>query len=197
MDDVEFSRLMKRARDGDDDAIGALLREFEDDVRLMVRVRLPRALRAQFDSMDFVQAVWKSVLADPDARETDFSGAGHFRGFLAGVARNKVNDEYRRRTRRRKYDLNREEPLYVRRGGRDLPRELAAADPTPSQQIQAIDCLERLVSGRSPREAEILELRRLDLTFEEVADRLGLSDRTVRRVIDEARLRLEREEARP
>ena len=37
-------------------------RRFEGDVRTMVRGRLPRSLRSQFDSMDFVQAVWQSVL---------------------------------------------------------------------------------------------------------------------------------------
>lgn len=191
MEDGELSRLIERARQGDEAAAVSLLREFENDVRLMVRVRLPRALRAQFDSMDFVQAVWKSVLADPEARGEGFANVAHFRGFLAGVARNKVWEEYRRRTQTRKYDLSREEPLYVRRNGRDQPRELPASDPSPSQEAQAGDCLERLISGRSPREVAILELRRLGLTFEEVADRLKLSDRTVRRVIAEARKRLE------
>lgn len=196
MDDAEFNRLMAGARRGDEAAVGALLREFEGDVRMMVRLRLPRALRGQFDTEDFVQAVWKSVLADPEVRDADFAGAGHFRGYLEGVARNKVWQEFRRRTHRRKYDLGREEPLYVRRGDRDEPREVATTDATPSQEAQAGEVLEHLVAGRSPREAEVVELRRQGLTFAEVAERLGISERAARRVIDEARARLERGEAR-
>jgi RNA polymerase sigma factor (sigma-70 family) len=194
MDDPQFNRLMDLARSGDEAALATLVRSFEADVRLIVRGRLPQALRGQFDSMDFVQAVWQSVLSDPETLGAGFDGAGHFRGYLAGVARNKVLEEYRRRTQSRKYDVGREEPLYVRRGGRDQPREVASPDPTPSQEAQAGDTLDRLVAGRSPREAEVVELRRQALTFAEIAERTGLHERAVRRIIEEVRTRHDREE---
>ena len=137
MDDVVFVGLVARAKSGDEAARTELLRHFEDDVRMMVRVRLPRALRTQFDSMDFAQAVWQSFFADEASDPERFTNSRHMRGFLAGVAKNKVFEEYRRRTRTRKYDLGREEPLFVRRGGRDEPREVAGHDPSPSQDVQA------------------------------------------------------------
>ncbi len=197
MDDGEFRRLISLAQTGDEDAVATLLRRFEPDVRLMVRVRLPRALRTQFDSMDFVQAVWQSVLADREGEPLDiFENSVHFRAFLSGVARNKVMEEYRRRTQTRKYDLNREEPLYIRRGGREEPRDVASSDPTPSQELQAGDRLDQMTVGRPRLEAEIVELRRQGLTFEEIAKRLEVSDRAVRRVIDAVRERLEREDER-
>ncbi len=197
MDDGEFRRVIGLAQAGDERAVETLLRQFEPDVRLMVRVRLPRALRTQFDSMDFVQAVWQSVLADrADDPLESFDNAGHFRAYLAGVARNKVLEEYRRRTQTRKYDLTREEPLYIRRGGREEPREVASPDPSPSQEVQAGDRLDQLTAGRPRLEAEIVDLRRQGLTFEEIAKRLGLSDRGVRRVLDAMRERLEKEDER-
>lgn len=197
MDDGEFRRMVRLAQEGDDQAVAALLRQFEPDVRLMVRVKLPRALRTQFDSMDFVQAVWQSVLADrSDEPAESFENPGHFRAYLAGVARNKVLEEYRRRTQTRKYDLSREEPLYVRRGGREQPREVASPDPSPSQEVQAGDRLDQLTAGRPRLEAEIVDLRRQGLTFEEIAGRLGLSDRAVRRILEAVRQRMEREDER-
>lgn len=197
MDDGEFCRLISLAQNGDEEAVATLLRQFEPDVRLMVRVRLPRALRTQFDSMDFVQAVWQSVLADREGDALEgFENAGHFRAYLSGVARNKVMEEYRRRTQTRKYDLNREEPLYFRRGGRDEPRAVASPDPSPSQEVQAEDRLDQMTAGRPRLEAEIVELRRQGLTFEEIAARLKLSDRAVRRVIDAVRHRMEKEDER-
>ena len=189
MDDVEFAGLIGRARANDDAAISALLSRFEAEVRLMVRVRLPKALRNQFDSMDFVQAVWKSVFAGEDVGS--FADAGQFRGYLAGVARNKVNEEYRRLTRTKKYDLAREERLYVRRGARDVPLEVAAPDPTASEKVQARDRLGQLIEGRTAEEAEVVELRRQGRTFEEIAKRLGIGERSVRRVIEAIRQRME------
>jgi RNA polymerase sigma-70 factor (ECF subfamily) len=141
--------------------------------------------------MDFVQAVWQSVLTKDGQDLGQFTNARHFRGFLAGVARNKVFEEHRRRTRTRKYSLKREEPLYVRRGDRELPREVPATDPTPSEDAQARDRFAQLIEGRSPQEAEVIELRRRGLTFEEIAAQTGLSERSVRRIIEAIRQRME------
>jgi RNA polymerase sigma-70 factor (ECF subfamily) len=191
MNDTEFVAVLEQARAGDEQAVAALLTTFESDVRIIVRARLPRALRGQFDSMDFVQAVWASVFTGPDQAIPEFANLGHFRGYLAGVARNKILDEYRRRTKSRKYDLSREEPLYVRHGGRETLREVPARDPTPSAFAQASDRFRQLTRGRDRREATILELRRRGLTFEEIAAQTGLHERTVRRFLDTMRRREE------
>lgn len=197
MDEAEFSVLIARARAGDEAAVGTLLRSFEDDVRTMVRIRLPRLLRPQFDSLDFVQAVWKSVLTGWDENASEFDNPRHFRGFLAGVARNKVLAEYRRRTRTRKYDLGREEPLAVRRGNREVTRPLLSPNPTPSEEAQAHDRVRLLTAGRPARDAQVAELLRQGLTQEEISRRLGVSDRTVRRIIDGFRVRWNDRESRP
>lgn len=191
MTEPGFADLVARARAGEAAAVAELTRAFEQDVRMMVRVRLPRALRAQFDSMDFVQAVWKSVLVgDVPEDAPTFRDPRHFRGYLAVVARNKVWEEHRRCSSR-KYDLTREERLYVRRGGRDQAREVPAPDPTPSEQVQADDRLDQLLAGRPPLEALAVRMRRDGRTFEEIAAATGLHERTVRRVFDLLRERME------
>ncbi len=197
MDDADFADLVSRARDGDEAALERLLQTFEEDVRMMVRVRLPRALRSQFDSMDFVQSIWKSIFATPEGTEgLPLDNPRQFQGYLAGVARNKVLEEYRRRTRTRKYDISREESLYVRRGDREQPRAVVANDPTPSEEATVADQLDRLLAGRDPVEARVVELRRQGLTFDEIAERTGMNERSVRRVIGAIRERLEREAQR-
>jgi RNA polymerase sigma factor (sigma-70 family) len=191
MDDGDLARLIAKVRAGDEGAISDLIHLFEDDVRTIVRVRLPRSLRSQFDSMDFVQAVWQSVLTKDGQDLGRFTNERHLRGFLAGVARNKVFEEHRRRSRTRKYDLKREEPLYVRQGDREMPREVASPDPTPSQDAQARDRFEQLIAGRSPQETKVVELRRQGLTYEEIAEQTGLAERSVRRIIEAIRQRME------
>lgn len=191
MDDDVFTRLIGRAREGDEHALEELLRSFETDVRLMVRVRLPKALRARFDSMDFVQSVWTSLFVNPQRDEVNFANAKHFRAFLAGVVSNKVNQQYRKRTQSKKYELAREEPLYVRRGDQEQPRELPATLPTASEEAQATERMAQLAAGRSPAEARALELRRRGLTFDEIAAQTGLHERTVRRLIEGLRDHLE------
>lgn len=190
---IDLPALIARARAGDDAAIREILSRFEDEVRMMVRGRLPRAMRSQFDSMDFTQAVWQSFFEDLKDRSEEFENARHLRGFLNGVARNKVFEQYRRLTRTEKYSLAKEERLYIRRGDREVARELASPDPSPSQALQAGDRLARLTAGCSPREVQILTLRHQGMTIEEIAHHVGVNERTVRRTIDAARLRMEAE----
>jgi len=190
-DDEDFTDLMARARAGDSAAIRDFLCRFEPEVRMMVRARLPKKLRTQFDSLDFVQAVWQSFFVDPPSDAPEFQKVEHLRGFLAGVVRNKVFEQHRRLTKTEKYDLSREEPLYVRRGDRDVPREVVSPDPSPSQTVQAADRLAQLTAGRSQREVDMISLRRQGLTFEEIAGRTGVKERTVRRIINSARSRME------
>jgi RNA polymerase sigma factor (sigma-70 family) len=188
-DNDEFAELLRRAKAGENAAIRDFLARFEQEVRTMVRCRLPRKLRSQYDSADFVQSVWQSFFVDSDSRE--FDNVEHLRGFLFGMVRNKVREQHRRLTRTEKYDLAREERLYVRRGDREVPREVVSPDPSPSQAVQASDRMAQLTAGRSPLEIEVLTLRRQGLTFAEIAERTGINERTVRRVIETVRSAVE------
>ena len=187
----DISDLIARAKAGDETAIREFLSRFEPEVRMMVRGRLPRMLRTQFDSMDFVQAVWQSFFADLQSSSRQFENVHHLRGFLAGVARNKVYEEHRRLTRTKKHALAREQSLYVRRGSREVELALISPEPTPSQAVQASDRLAQLVARCSPLEVQVITLRRQEMTFDEIARRTGVSERSVRRIIDEARERME------
>ena len=109
IDDDDFTDLMARARSGDPAAIRDFLDRFEQEVRVMVRARLPRKLRPRFDSGDFVQAVWKSFFTGPNGPAREFENVAHLRGFLGGVVRNKVHEQHRRLTRTAKHNMAREE----------------------------------------------------------------------------------------
>jgi RNA polymerase sigma-70 factor (ECF subfamily) len=189
--DEDFTELVARAKSGDEVAIRDFLRRFEPEVRLMVRGRLPKKLRTQFDSVDFVQTVWQSFFAESPKARPDFENVEHLRAFLAGVVRNKVFQQHRRLTRTEKYDLSREERLYVRRGDREVALDVISTDPSPSAAAQAHDRLAQLTAGRSEREVEVISLRRQGLTFLEIAERTGINERTVRRMIETARARME------
>jgi RNA polymerase sigma-70 factor (ECF subfamily) len=190
--DDDFTDLMERARSGEPAAVRAFLSQFEPEVRMMVRARLPKKLRTQFDSSDFMQAVWQSFFYDLQKQNRqEFANRDHLRGFLVGVVRNKVREQHRRLTRTEKYNLAREERLYVRRGDREVVREVPSPDPSPSETAQAGDFLAKLTAGRSPREVEVITLRCQGLTQHEIAARTGVHERTVRRIIESAWSQLE------
>ncbi len=191
MDDASLVEYLARAKAGDQSAVNELVISYEPVIRVMVRGKLPRVLRSRFDTSDFLQLVLKSVFAKSGAHLDQFQNEQRFVGYLRGVVRNKIFYELRRLSERLKYDIGREQPLYVRKGNREIPQEIPGKDSTPSAEAQADDRLAQILQGRGEFSTEVVQLRRLGLTYEEVAERLGVHESLARRVIQEMRKRME------
>jgi RNA polymerase sigma factor (sigma-70 family) len=181
--------FLARIQAGEESAARELLTRYEAEVRLVVRRQLPRLLRSRFDSLDFHQSVWGSFFRRVRSGPAEFEDSRHLVAFLARAARNKVIDEYRR-AGSRKQDMHREEPLWVD-GGR--PKELAAAIDTPSQVAQAREVLGKLRDLLPEDRREIVALKVEGLSSKDIGERLGISERTVQRVLEDLRRRTQSE----
>ncbi len=175
--------FLARIQAGDEDAARELLRRYEAEVRLVVRRQLPRLLRSRFDSLDFLQSVWGSFFRRVRNGPAEFEDSRHLVAFLARAAKNKVIDEYRRAASR-KQDVHREEPLWLE-GGR--PKEVAAMTDSPSEVAQAREVYARLRNLLSEDRRMILELKADGLSSRDIGKRLGISERTVQRVLEDLR----------
>jgi RNA polymerase sigma-70 factor (ECF subfamily) len=176
----EFSVLMARVRSGCPEAVRELTEHYGPHILRVVRRRMTRNLRSEFDSLDFLQDVWASFFARPDqlARLDD---ADALIGFLVTVARNKVLDVVRRRLGAGGYRTANERSLE-----RTVPSEGAALpgkEPTPSQFAVANEAWDRLLSLLPAHYQPVAELLRDGFSPAEVAGRVGVSERTVWRVI--------------
>ena len=183
--DGELSDFLRRIQSGDEAAARELLSRFEAEVRLVVRRQLPRLLRSRFDSLDFLQSVWGSFFRRMRTSPTDFEDSRHLVAFLARAAKNKVIDEYRR-AGSRKQDVRREEPLWAD-GAR--PKDVAEDLDTPSEVAEAHEAFGRLRDLLPEERRAILELKAEGLSSRDIGERLGISERTVQRVIEDLRRR--------
>jgi RNA polymerase sigma factor (sigma-70 family) len=180
----ELRQFLARIRDGDEDAARELLRRYEAKVRLVVRRQLPRLLRSRFDSQDFVQSIWGSFFRRIKAGPSELESTENLIGFLARAARNKVIDEYRRASSR-KQDMRREESMWEGAQARDL----VDGSDTPIEVAEASEALDRLRELLPVDRRTVLDLKAAGLTTVEIAARLGIGERTVRRVIEDLRRR--------
>ncbi len=187
--DGDISGFLARIQAGDEAAARELLTRYEAEVRLVVRRQLPRLLRSRFDSLDFLQSVWGSFFRRVRSGPADFEDSRHLVAFLARAAKNKVIDEYRRAASR-KQDMHREEPLWTD-GSR--PKDLAADLDTPSEVAQAREVFGRLRDLLPAERRTILELKAEGLSSRDIGERLGISERTVQRVLEDLRRRAESE----
>jgi RNA polymerase sigma-70 factor (ECF subfamily) len=184
-DGGDLRAFLARIRAGDELAARELLTRYEAQVRLVVRRQLPRILRSRFDSLDFLQSVWRSFFQRMQAGPDEFEDPRHLVAFLARAARNKVIDEYRRACSL-KQDMHLEESLWAE-GSR--PRELVADIESPSELAEAREAFGRLRDLLPEDRRGILELKVQGLTNPEIGVRLGLSERTVRRALEDLRRR--------
>ncbi len=187
----DLQELLDRIRKGDEDAARELLVHFESHVRRVVRRRLPLILRPKFDSMDFVQSVWGEFFARLNQGELEFDSPQRLARFLAVVAQTKVTAEYRRR-HGKKHDLRREV---------SGPNELfyipgKTGDPTPSQAMIAQERIETVMNSLSDLHKKVLELRNQGFKYGEIAEQLGIDERSARRIVHDVLLKLGRYDAR-
>jgi RNA polymerase sigma factor (sigma-70 family) len=185
----DITGFLARIQSGDEAAARELLTRYEAEVRLVVRRQLPRLLRSRFDSLDFLQSVWGSFFRRVRSGPAEFEDSRHLVAFLARAAKNKVIDEYRRAASR-KQDMHREEPLWTD-GAR--PKEVAADNDTPSEVAQAREIFVRLRDLLPLERRTILELKADGLSSRDIGERLGISERTVQRVLEDLRRRVEAE----
>lgn len=184
----EFAAMMLRVRSGCPEAAREVFDRFNPHVRRVVRRHLARRLRRQFDSHDFLQAVWASFFTTPADRYT-FDKPDDLVNFLARVAANKVIEAFRCQVLTLKNDITRNLPIEQLPSG-DLPPGPAAVaaeppgrEPSPSQLAIAGERWEHLLRQAPPRCRPVLELLREGHTYREIAEQTGFHPKVIQRLL--------------
>jgi RNA polymerase sigma factor (sigma-70 family) len=188
-DQQEFQALLEGLRAGSEDAARKLVAGYGKHVLRVVRYRLHRRLRSQFDSGDFTQAVWASFFASP-LPESGLEQPEDLIKYLVTVASNKVVDAVRQRLHGRKYNLNCEHSLDGSAAAE--VQRLADDTPSPSRVVMAKEHWDGLRARGDQSARRMLEMLSEGKTYQQVAAQLGVSEKTVQRFLR----RLDREARR-
>lgn len=175
--DLLLDRLHRR----DLAAAEQLVAAYEPYLRSVVRRGLPANLRAKFDSVDVVQSVWVHVLNAVRKGAWEVPDRERLRALLITVARRRLISRfrhYRAATEREGRD------------GPDLDRVAGPRQPRPSEEAQADELWAQMLALCPPAHHDILRLRRQGRTMEEIAQRTGLHEGSVRRVLRQLARRL-------
>ncbi len=175
----DLTALIQRARNGDPDAAEELFAETYADLRRLARARLRGGGRNTL--LDTGALVHESYLRFAAAGRLRIEDRTHFMRWASRAMRSVIVDHARRR-------------LAARRGGGAVRLSTDAdlgLSIRPETEILAVhEGLERLASVE-PRLVQVVELRYFGgMTELETAQALGITDRTVRRDWDKARLLL-------
>ena len=163
-----FHDLLQRIRQGDQLAAAELVRQFEPELRRVVRVRLndPR-LRRTLDSVDVCQSVLANFFVRVSLGEFDLQEPEQLLHLLMVMARNKLRDKARRQQAGRR-DQRR---LEVQEHG--CLENLVAPGPGPDHIALGRDLLAEVHRLLTADERLLADQRAQGFEWAEIAARLG------------------------
>jgi len=188
-----FIELMHRLRSGEDEAAREVFVKFAGRLAGLARLHLDARLAVKVDPEDVVQSAYKSFFLRQRAGTLDVGTWDGLWGVLTVIALRKCADraEYYRAEKR---DMTRETA-----GGRRDDSTPAAVDlaldrePLPEEAAELAETVETLFRRiDDPDERAILELSLQGHTATEISEQLGRAERSVRRLRERIRKRLER-----
>jgi RNA polymerase sigma-70 factor (ECF subfamily) len=191
--DDSFLAWRDRFRTGDEAAADELFERFTRQLLRLAQHELAPFTRPKVDPEDIVQSVYKSFFLRYKDGNLPASNWGSLWGLLTVITLRKCADraEYYQAARR---DAAREVV-----GGADDERsnswqEAIDLEPTPLQATLLAETVEHLLRSLEDDERSIIELSLQGYSVGEISAQLGRAERTVRRVRERIKRRLERQQ---
>ena len=189
-----LEQLLSEMRAGSSAAAQKLIKEYGPHIRAAIQRKLDDSLRPMFDSDDFMQSAWKSLIGMAHERVGEIQHRDQLIKLMTTIAARKVIDQFRKRTNpghnvRRRRSL--EHP--------DVVAALAklAGINTPSQICIARERYdhyrrrwENMVNQQTERDRRIIHLRLGGVEFPEIAEVEEISERHARRIVNGLMARL-------
>lgn len=186
-----FADLMGRLRAGDQDAAREVFDRFVQSLVSLARRQFDAVLRRKVDPEDVVQSAYKSFFLRFGEGKLHVRDWDNLWGLLTVITLRKCFDrvEYHQAERR---DVRRESPAQPAGDGAEPWWEAIAREPTPDEAAVLAETVEGLLRDLTPDERPVLEMSLQGYTTAEIAAALGRPERSVRRLREQVRKRLER-----
>ena len=176
----DWDRWITGLRQGDERIVFEFCQRYGPSLERIAAGHMYGRLRRRIDPEDVVQSALRTFLRRAHGGQFKLDDSENLWRLLCAITLTKVREQARFQMRHRR-GLDREETGAGRTGG----ALFNAPDPAPSpaELAEFADSFESLLESLDGEERRIVDLKLQDLRNEEVADRLGCSDRTVRRIL--------------
>ena len=187
-----FADVMARLRNGDDRAATEVFQRYMNKLVVLARRQFDGVLRRKVDPEDVVQSAYKSFFLRYGEGKLEVQDWRNLWGLLTMITLRKCLDrvEYHRAERR---DVRREAAAQPGSEGSEPWWQAVSREPTPEEATVLAETVEQLLRDLPEAERPILELSLQGYTAREICDRTGRAERSVRRLREQIRRRLERQ----
>lgn len=186
----DWERLIEGLKSGDE----AVLREFHAEFGPMLHgiadSRLAPGMRRRFDADDVVQSAFRTFFRRAQIGYFKFEDNQRLWNLMCAITLTKLREKARFHTRQSR-SVKREQSVEGAGKSAHARSELESRQPTPAESVDFADAFEALLGSLDEMEQKLVDLKLQDLTNDEVAETLGVSERTVRRMLNRLQEKIE------
>jgi RNA polymerase sigma factor (sigma-70 family) len=190
-EDEHWQRMIAGLRAGDSVILGDFCRHYGELLHGLAQKHLPKALQRRVGPEDVVQSVCRTFLMRARRGEFQLTDGDDLWGLLCAITLTKVREQTRFHLRQRR-GLDREQALSPAEESSGSGQQPVAAGADPADAAAFADQFQQLIAGLDEEERQVVDLKLQDCTHDEIAARLGCSERTVRRLLKRVQAHLER-----
>lgn len=176
--------LLEQWRAGDEDAARQLFDIYVERLVALARRRISQRLASRVDAEDIVQSVFRTFFGRARQGQFKVEDQDDLCKLLMRITVHKTLRQvaYHKAAKRDPgHEMGQSEH------STEMLMELLDREPTPDAEAAFIDQLETFLGTLRPEERTILEMRMQGYTNEEIAKKLDIYDRKIRRVIERIR----------
>jgi RNA polymerase sigma-70 factor, ECF subfamily len=174
--------LVDRWRDGDEIAAGVLHKRYLTKLLNLVGRHLASRFNPRLDPDDVVQSVFGSFFNGAKEGRYAFESENGFWKLLLTIALNKVRNTVRHHQTQMR-DLGKESFSTNADGAESLLANLKNPQRIAAEYAGLLESLDELLDQLDPSEQELLRYQIEGYTQKEIAEKMNLNDRTIRRML--------------
>jgi RNA polymerase sigma-70 factor (ECF subfamily) len=181
-----FADVMARLRAGDAAAAEQVFRRFTHRLIALARTHLDSRVRQKVDPEDVLQSVYKSFFLRCEQGKLNLGGWDNLWALLTVITTRKCG-RWAEKFYTRRRNVSAEVPAADEAG----VVELFSDDPSPAEAAMLSELVEQLLRDLGERDGAILTLALQGYSGAEISEQLGRPRRTIYRVLDRIKRRLE------
>ena len=169
---------------GDEEAARQLFDRYAEQLVLLARKRISQRLASRIDAEDIVQSVFRTFFHRAREGKFHLEEPDDICKLLARITAHKT---FRQIAFHRRAKRNATQEAGHGEAAQDMLMKLIMAEPSPEEAAEFVDQLQHFLDKLDPDQRQILELRMEGYSNVEIAERLGINDRQIRRRMEKVR----------
>lgn len=184
----ESIQLLQRYCDDDSQAAEELFQRYVSRLTALVRVRMSPALGRRLDAEDVVQSVYRTFFRRAKVGEFELQRGGDLWKLLATISIKKLGKQIEHHLAAKRAVSS---EANVSGLGDDLQATICSKHLLPDEEAILKEQIESLMVGLDEVQRQMIEMRLAGYMLEEIAEGSQRSERTVRRLLEKVKLKLE------